>query len=204
LRSSYCDFKTASSLSTSSAESITRLVISSGFRYSFPNPAAHADPMMKAITIGLISDTHGLLRASAIEALRGSDFIIHAGDIGDPGILRRLAELAPLTAIRGNNDVGAEYANVPERAWLHASGVRIYVLHNLQELNPALDWNRSEHPVHVVVSGHSHKPGCERRAGVLYVNPGSSGPRRFRLPIALARLRINASGIEAQPIELSE
>jgi len=186
------------------AEGITWLIISSGFRCSFPNSAANADPTMKTITIGLISDTHGLLRASAIEALRGSDFIIHAGDIGDPAILQRLAELAPLTAIRGNNDVDAEYANVPERAWLEAGGMRIYVLHNLNELNPAVDWKVSKNPVHAVVSGHSHKPGYERRGGVLYVNPGSSGPRRFKLPIAVARLLIGANGIEAQRIELAE
>jgi len=160
--------------------------------------------MMKTITIGLISDTHGLLRASAIEALRGSDFIIHAGDIGDPGILQRLAELAPLTVIRGNNDVDAEYANVPERVWLEVGGMRIYVLHNLQELNPALDWKGSENPVHAVVSGHSHKPSCERRGGLLYINPGSSGPRRFKLPISIARLCISVGKIEAQQIELDE
>ena len=133
----------------------------------------------------------------------GSDFIIHAGDIGDPAILQRLAEIAPLTAIRGNNDVDGAYANVPERAWLEVGRTRIYVLHNLAELNPATDWNVADGPVHVVVSGHSHKPLSERRDDVLYINPGSSGPRRFKLPVSIGKLTISAGRIDAQLIELA-
>ena len=158
---------------------------------------------MKPLIVGLLSDTHGLLRPQVLDALRGSDFIIHAGDIGDPEILQRLAQIAPLTAIRGNNDVDAAYANVPERAWLNVGAARIYVLHNRAELHPALDWNAADGAVHAVVSGHSHKPGCERREDVLFVNPGSCGPRRFKLPIAAARLIVRGTQIEAELFELT-
>ncbi|MDB5987377.1 MAG: putative phosphoesterase [Nevskia sp.] len=158
---------------------------------------------MKPLIVGLISDTHGLLRPEALAALRGSDFIIHAGDIGDPEILSRLAEIAPLTAIRGNNDVDAAYAQVPERAWLAIGEARIYVLHNRAELNPAIDWNPADGAAHAVISGHSHKPSCERCDGVLFVNPGSSGPRRFKLPIGIGRLTVSGTKIEAELLELT-
>lgn len=150
------------------------------------------------LQIGLISDTHGLLRPEAVAALRGSDYIVHAGDIGDPAILRQLAELAPVTAVRGNNDRGEDYAAVPETAVLQAGAARLYVIHDLKEL--------AVHPqaggVDAVISGHSHRPRIERRGGVLYVNPGSAGPRRFSLPISAARLRLDGGRLEAELIEL--
>jgi uncharacterized protein len=150
------------------------------------------------VTIGLISDTHGLLRPEAVAALAGSDFIIHAGDVGDPAILRHLAALAPVTAIRGNIDRGAWASGLPERAVLEAGGVSIHVLHSLQELelDPAAAGFRA------VISGHSHTPGQFERDGVLYVNPGSAGPRRFSLPIGVGRLLVRGGRVTAALIGL--
>jgi putative phosphoesterase len=148
--------------------------------------------------IGLISDTHGLLRPQALDHLRGCRHIIHAGDICGPDILRQLAELAPLTAVRGNNDFGAWADALPDEITVELGGAAIHVLHDLKQLavDPAAGG------IAVVVSGHSHKPLIEQRAGVLYVNPGSAGPRRFRLPIALAELLIENGAVEARIIEL--
>lgn len=150
-------------------------------------------------TIGLISDTHSLLRPEAIAALRGSDYLVHAGDICDAEIIAALAEIAPLTVVRGNNDRGPWAQEIPESAVLQVDGIAIYVIHDLATLR--LD------PVaagmQVVVSGHSHKPAITRRDGVLFVNPGSAGPRRFRLPISIGRLRINDGKVEAELIELA-
>ncbi|GAC1629123.1 MAG: metallophosphoesterase family protein [Nevskia sp.] len=137
----------------------------------------------RAVSIGLISDTHGLLRPEALRALQGSDRILHAGDIGDPAILERLAQLAPVTAVRGNNDRAAAYAALPETAQLVIAGFAIELIHDVKALDPASHRQ-------VVVSGHSHRPLIERRGGVLYLNPGSAGPRRFRLPVSVGRLRI--------------
>ena len=148
--------------------------------------------------IGLISDTHGLLRAEAIAALRGSDRLIHAGDIGNADILQRLSAIAPLTAVRGNNDIGDWADAVPETQQVELRGARIYVIHDLATL--AIDPRAAG--IDVVVSGHSHRPRCERRQGVLYVNPGSAGPRRFRLPIGVGVLTIDAAGIDAELITL--
>ncbi|HME05468.1 MAG TPA: metallophosphoesterase family protein [Bryobacteraceae bacterium] len=133
---------------------------------------------------GLISDTHGLLRQEALDALRGSDIIVHAGDVGNPEILDHLRELAPVVAVRGNIDKGAWAAALPETAVAEAGQILIYVLHDLSELD--LDPSAAGFPI--VVSGHSHQPSAKTRAGVLYINPGSAGPRRFRLPITVARL----------------
>lgn len=148
--------------------------------------------------IGLISDTHGLLRPQAVDALRGCDHIIHAGDIGGPEILAALAAIAPLTAVRGNNDLGQWAAALPEVAGLELAGVAIAVIHDLSQ------WNASGMTAapQVVVSGHSHKPIVRTQAGVVYINPGSAGPRRFTLPIALARLDIANGNIETELIEL--
>ena len=148
--------------------------------------------------IGLISDTHGLLREEAIAAVRGSDHLIHAGDIGDAGILQRLSAIAPLTAVRGNNDVDDWADAVPETQQVQLGGARIYVIHDLATL--AIDPRTAG--IDVVVSGHSHRPRCERRQGVLYVNPGSAGPRRFRLPIGVGILTIETAGIDAELITL--
>jgi len=147
--------------------------------------------------IGLISDTHGVLRPEALRYLLGSTHIIHGGDIGDPAILDALRELAPVTAVRGNNDRERWAAPVPHTAVVKIGGVAIYVLHNLAELDidPAGKYD-------VVVSGHSHKPKVEERGGVLYVNPGSAGPRRFSLPIALGELEISGKKVRARIKEL--
>lgn len=148
--------------------------------------------------VGLISDTHGLLRPQALEFLRGGDFIIHAGDIGDAKVLSDLAAIAPVTAVRGNNDKGAWADGVPDTAVLTVGQVSVYVLHNLAELN--LD--PAAAGFQVVISGHSHRPAVERRDGVLYVNPGSAGPRRFKLPISLAELEITGALVRATLREL--
>ena len=148
--------------------------------------------------VGLISDTHGLLRPEAIAFLEGSDYIVHAGDICDPATLDSLAAIAPLTAVRGNNDAGAWAQHLPATAFLRVGEVFIYVIHDLAEL----DIEPSAAGVRVVISGHSHKPAVEERDGVLYVNPGSSGPRRFTLPIAIGELMVSGSTVSARTVEL--
>lgn len=135
--------------------------------------------------VGVISDTHGLLREEARDALAGCDLILHAGDIGTPEVLAALEEIAPVIAVRGNNDRGMWARRIPERAQHTVDGVRILVLHDRKDLPRAPPPDAD-----VVVTGHSHKPLVETRDGVLYLNPGSAGPRRFRLPIALAHLEI--------------
>src|SRR5438552_9477702 len=136
--------------------------------------------------IGLISDTHGLLRKEAVEALRGSELILHAGDVGKPEILEALKKIAPVVAVRGNADIEPWALALPETAVAGAGGVLIYVLHDVN----ALDLNPAAAGFHIVVSGHSHKPGKTERNSVLYINPGSAGPRRFQLPVTLARLNL--------------
>ena len=148
-------------------------------------------------TIGVISDTHGLVRAEALAALRGSDAIVHAGDIGKPDVLEQLAKLAPLTAIRGNVDTWA--ADLPDTVVLALAGKRFYVIHNLKEL----DLDPRSAGLAGVISGHSHVPKSEMRDGVLYLNPGSAGPRRFRLPVAVAKIRVHKDGVEAELVTLS-
>ena len=149
--------------------------------------------------VGLISDTHGLLRLEALAFLRGSDFIVHAGDIGDAAVLEELRRLAPLTAVRGNNDKGPWAKSIAETEVLEVGEVSIYVLHDLAEL----DLDPVAAGFRVVVSGHSHHPSVEERDGVLYVNPGSSGPRRFKLPIAVAELHVAGSSVKAEIVELA-
>jgi hypothetical protein len=148
--------------------------------------------------IGLLSDTHGLLRAEALEFLRGSDFIVHAGDIGDPYVLETLRTLAPVTAVRGNNDRDGWARAIAETEALRVDQVSIHVLHDLAEL----DLDPAAAGFRVVVSGHSHQPRIEERGGVLYVNPGSCGPRRFKLPVALAELRVSGRSVKAKLVEL--
>jgi hypothetical protein len=145
--------------------------------------------MDEAATIGLISDTHGLLRREALDALKGSDLIIHAGDVGKPEIIERLREIAPVVAVRGNIDKGVWASDLPITAVAEAGSSLIYVLHDIAQL----DLNPAAAQFHVVVSGHSHRPGHTERDGVLYVNPGSAGPRRFQLPITVARLHLRQS-----------
>ncbi|NMG45981.1 YfcE family phosphodiesterase [Aromatoleum toluvorans] len=148
--------------------------------------------------IGLISDTHGLLRPEAREVLAGSDRIIHAGDVGAPAILDTLARIAPLTVVRGNNDRGEWACGLRETETLRVGGVVIHVIHDLADL--ALD--PAAAGIRVVVSGHSHKPRVEGRDGVLYVNPGSAGPRRFTLPVAVAELVIERDEVSARIVGL--
>jgi len=136
--------------------------------------------------IGLISDTHGLLREEAVEALRGSELIIHAGDVGKPEILEALKKIAPVVAVRGNVDTEPWAQALPETVVAEAGAAMIYVLHDVK----ALDFNPGASGFQIVVSGHSHKPGKTERDGVLYINPGSAGPRRFQLPVTVARLRL--------------
>jgi uncharacterized protein len=148
--------------------------------------------------IGLISDTHGLLRPEALAFLRGCEHIVHGGDIGNADILEALAALAPLTAVRGNNDAAAWAEVVPETALVELGGLRLYAIHDLAQL----DIDPAAAGVRVVVSGHSHRPRAEERDGVLYVNPGSAGPRRFSLPISAAELQIEDGAITPRIVEL--
>jgi putative phosphoesterase len=150
------------------------------------------------VVIGVISDTHGLLRPEAIEALRGSQHIIHAGDVGEAEILEKLAAITPVTAIRGNVDKGAWARGLPETEVLEIGGVSIYVLHDLAQL----DLKPAAAGFRVVIYGHSHVPKQETRDGVLHFNPGSAGPRRFKLPISVGRITIRGEKIEAEIVEL--
>jgi putative phosphoesterase len=156
--------------------------------------------MRPALRVGLISDTHGLLRPEALEFLAGADHIVHGGDIGGPEILERLAGIAPLTVVRGNNDTAAWARTIPETARLDLGGVDIYAIHDLKRL----DIDPAAARVRVVVSGHSHKPGCSERGGVLYVNPGSAGRRRFSLPIAVGELLIDDGKVEVNLVTLAK
>jgi uncharacterized protein len=149
--------------------------------------------------IGLISDTHGLLRSAAIEALRGSELIIHAGDVGKPEILVELRHLAPVIAVKGNIDTGAWASELPETAMVEAGPATIYVLHDVH----ALDLDPAAAGIEIVVSGHSHQPGSTERSGVLYINPGSAGPRRFRLPITVARVDLAAAPFQVTFVDVS-
>ncbi len=151
-----------------------------------------------ASLIGLISDTHGLLRPEALAALQESDLIIHAGDVGNAEILERLRVVAPVVAVRGNIDKGAWASQLPMTAVVEADSALIYVLHDLQQL----DLNPAAAEFNIVISGHSHKPGRTERAGVVYVDPGSAGPRRFRLPITVARLSLVESRWSVDFVEL--
>ena len=150
------------------------------------------------MTVGVISDTHGLVRPAAIEALRGSDLIVHCGDVGDAAVLNALRVLAPVRAVRGNNDKGGWAANLPCSDVVEAGGRMLYVLHDVADL----DLEPAAAGFAAVLSGHSHRPSVERRRGVLYLNAGSAGPRRFTLPIALALLDVSPHGCDARILEL--
>jgi putative phosphoesterase len=146
----------------------------------------------------LISDTHGLLRPQAVAALAGVDLIIHAGDIGKPAVLAELKKLAPLAAIRGNNDTGDWAARIPDARSIRVGRHRIYVIHDVHDL----DFDPTARKYRAVISGHSHKPGIAERDGVLFVNPGSPGPRRFKLPVAVGKLLVEGADIRAEIVEL--
>ncbi len=150
--------------------------------------------------VGLISDTHGLLRKEALEALRGSDLILHAGDVGKPEILETLRNIAPVVAVRGNVDTAEWAQTLPETAVAEAGAALIYILHDVN----ALDLNPAAAGFQVVISGHSHKPGKAERDGVLFINPGSAGPKRFQLPVMLARLSLGRMPYEVEFIDLEK
>jgi uncharacterized protein len=158
--------------------------------------------MSKAPTrIGLISDTHGLLREEALSALHGSELIVHAGDVGDPTILPRLRKIAPVVAVRGNVDTEAwARRDLPETAVAEAGDVSIYILHDVH----ALDLDPAAAGFQIVVSGHSHKYLESEKSGVLYINPGSAGPRRFTLPITVARLDLAAKPWKVEFVDLEK
>jgi hypothetical protein len=157
-------------------------------------------PPKDKYVVGVISDTHNLMRAEALRALAGAELIIHAGDIGRPEVLDALSALAPaVVAVRGNNDRAPWAQTIAETETLEIGAVRLYLLHALQEL--ALDPAASGFDV--VVSGHSHRPSVERRNGVLYLNPGSAGPRRFKLPVTVARLTVRGRSCRARIVELA-
>ncbi len=148
--------------------------------------------------VGVISDTHGLLRPEAVAELKSSELIVHAGDIGTPEVLDELGKIAPVIAVRGNSDKGAWAATLPDTEVVQAGEFSFYVLHDVNELD--LDPTAAEFTA--VITGHSHRPGVEERNGVLFLNPGSSGPRRFKLPVTLARLHIRDGTLNVEVVEL--
>jgi putative phosphoesterase len=148
--------------------------------------------------VGLISDTHGLLRPEAVAALEGSRLILHAGDVGHRGILDELGRIAPVTAVRGNTDVGDMRALPDTEVVEIAAGVRVYVLHILDDL----DLDPAAAGIAAVLYGHTHEPKVERRGGVWYVNPGSPGPRRFKLPVTVARMYVEPGGLRTEIVTL--
>jgi len=152
----------------------------------------------KPVTLGVISDTHGLLRPEAVEALRGSDRILHAGDVGCLEILEALAKIAPVTAVRGNVDTAPWPRALPETEIIEVGGVSIFILHDRSRL----DLKPEAAGLRVVIYGHSHQPKIEEKNGVLYFNPGSAGPRRFHLPVSVGRLMIAAGKVQEELVEL--
>jgi putative phosphoesterase len=147
----------------------------------------------------VIADTHGLMRREALAALRASDLIIHAGDVGDPDVLVALRAIAPVVAVRGNNDRAAWARRLPETRTLRVGAVRVHVVHDVKDL--AVDLMRAR--IRLVVSGHSHRPSIREDQGVLFLNPGSAGPRRFALPVSLARCRVRGDHIDVRLIAIA-
>ena len=148
--------------------------------------------------VGVISDTHGLLRPQVLKVFRSVDLILHAGDIGNPEVLEGLRRIASVRAIRGNNDTAEWAASIPETTIVRVDGVAIYLIHDFKEMKVKPPAKR----VDVVISGHSHRPSIDRRDGVLLLNPGSAGPRRFKLPISVGRLTVKGSVVRPELIEL--
>jgi uncharacterized protein len=147
----------------------------------------------------VIADTHGMMRREALAALRASDLIIHAGDVGDADVLVALRAIAPVVAVRGNNDRAAWARRLPENRTLRVGAVRVHVVHDINDL--AVDLTRAQ--IRLVVSGHSHRPSIREDHGVLFLNPGSAGPRRFTLPVSVARCVVRADHVEAQLIGIT-
>ena len=151
-----------------------------------------------SVLIGVISDTHNLLRPEVLTALKRSKLILHAGDVCRPEVLEELGRIAPIIAVRGNNDRGAWARRLPVSRTVEVGGFRIHILHDLKEL----DFDPRAEGFHAVVSGHSHCPDAHRRNGVLFLNPGSAGPRRFKLPVAIAHLGVGKRGLRARIVEV--
>jgi len=150
--------------------------------------------------IGVISDTHGLVRPEVLEAFNSVDLIVHAGDVGNAEVLKELRSIARVIAVRGNNDKGPWAKAIPETEIVRIGRVGVYILHNLKDLGGDPDVRSCQ----VVISGHSNRPSMGTRGGVLFLNPGSAGPRRFRLPITVARMTINGSAVNSEIIDLSQ
>ena len=148
--------------------------------------------------LGIIADTHGLVRPEAVAALTGAERIIHAGDIGRPAVLTALEAIAPVVAVRGNNDQDAWAAAIPDTAIVEVDGIRLYVLHDVK----TLDFDPATATFSGVICGHSHRPRLEQQAGVWFINPGSAGPRRFTLPVTVARLYVHGGRLTAELVEL--
>lgn len=155
--------------------------------------------MAKKVVVGVVSDTHGLVRPEALARLSGVTHIVHAGDIGSPDVLAALAEVAPVTAVRGNNDRGTWARAIPETAMLEVGGARLYVLHDIHELD--LDPRVAQ--MAAIITGHSHQPLLKTESGVLYMNPGSIGPRRFKLPVAMGRLVVDDGRVTGEIFPLA-
>jgi putative phosphoesterase len=153
---------------------------------------------MNEVTVGIISDTHGLMRPAAVDALRGSDLIIHAGDVGKPEVIAVLRAVAPTVVVRGNVDMGNWAAALPVTTPVEIGALRFFVLHEIAQL----DFDPAAAGFAAVVFGHSHVPSIETRDGVLFLNPGSAGPRRFKLPIAVARVSVSGRRLSPQIVEL--
>ncbi len=151
------------------------------------------------MVLGVISDTHGLLRPEVLTALRGVEHILHAGDVGDPTILDRLAQIAPVTAIRGNIDRSGPCAQLPPTETIDLAGYLLHMVHAIDDL----DLNPKAAGISAVIYGHSHKPGVETKDGVLFLNPGSAGPRRFSLPVTIARLILGPETVTAEILPLT-
>ena len=150
--------------------------------------------------VGVISDTHGLVRPEVVQAFDGVDLILHAGDVGNAEVLKELGSIARVIAVRGNNDIGPWATTIPETEVIRIGRVGIYILHDLKEIEGDL----SDRSCQVVISGHSHRPSIETRDGVLFLNPGSAGPRRFKLPITVARLTIAGLAVNGEIIHLAQ
>jgi len=152
----------------------------------------------KCSLVGVISDTHGLVRAEALTALKGVDVIVHAGDIGTPAVLTALHAIAPVIAVRGNNDRGAWARRIPDTAIVRVGDARLYVLHDVHDL----DFDAQQAGFAAIIAGHSHKPLVMARDGIVFLNPGSAGPRRFTLPVTVARLRVSGRRVRGTIITL--
>ena len=156
--------------------------------------------IMGRYRIGVIADTHGLMRPEALEALQGSELIVHAGDIGSPRILEDLRTIAPVVAVRGNIDKEHWAQTLPEREAIECAGISLYVIHDIKEL----DLDPAAAGFSAVISGHSHRPSIRHRSGVLLLNPGSAGPRRFNLPVSVALIEVQGGIVEPRLIELKQ